>query len=120
MLTVVFLFNFLVINVYSQDKPKMTPEERAKKITTELQTVLNLSDEQYNQAYTAYYNHFTKVKELRNSGDDADKKGKIKSYRKDLRTEMKSILTDEQAEKLKSYLKEKKANRKEKKKNKVR
>jgi hypothetical protein len=106
------LILLIAINAYSQNDKKLTPDERAKKVATNLQPVLNLTDAQYNEVYSAHLNFFTKVKELRSSNTENDKKEQIKNSRKELKTEMSKILNEEQVTKLKAYIKEKKENRK--------
>jgi ABC-type dipeptide/oligopeptide/nickel transport system permease component len=111
---VLLLFFFFISginnNIFPQDKSvDKTPETRAKKITDKLQDKLNLSQPQYNDVYQSYVNYFAKVKEFKNNNptETSDKKSVMKSYRQDLKAELKKSLNDDQIEKLKNFKKNK-------------
>jgi len=111
---VLLLFFFFISginnNIFPQDKSvDKTPETRAKKITDKLQDKLNLSQTQYNDVYQSYISYFTKINVLKNNNptETSDKKSVMKSYRQDLKAELKKSLNDDQIEKLKNFKKNK-------------
>lgn len=86
-------------------KFKCTPEEQAKKITDKMKTHLNLTDEQYSKILKLNTDRIAYNRELRNK--DLISKSEVKQKREEFRSGMKSILTDEQQQKMKDKMKKK-------------
>jgi hypothetical protein len=98
-------------------KNKGTPEEQAKKITDKMKTRLNLTDEQYNKILKLQTDRITYKRELRSK--DLISKSEVKQKREEFRNGMKSILTDEQQQKMKDMMKKKQHKQKGHRKHKV-
>lgn len=102
---------------YSQDfKTKKTPEQRAQKHAEKMKEHLSLTDDQYNQVYSALLSQAQQMKDLR-SAKDTDKdarREKMKSIWQSTDATITGLLNSDQQTKYKA-LKEK---RKEKHKNK--
>lgn len=108
---ILLLFSGGIGNLYSQNKDKnFTPEERAKKISDKMQTELGLNQEQYSKVYQSHLDFFTKVKTLRDniSSDRDNMKSTVKGYRKDLKTQLKGTLSEDQIKKWKEMKKSRK------------
>ncbi len=91
--------------------PKKTPEQRAKILTDTLSSVVNLSADQYEKAYTSNVKFFIQkesVKGNKNSGLDEIKE-KMKEISKTRKSEIAGILTQEQSEKWTEWKKVRKA-----------
>jgi len=100
------------------DKNK-TPEEMSQKVSERMKNKLNLTDEQQTSLQKAFLDHFTEVKNFKDSKDKYSKEEcrKMRTERKEkLKYEVKLILTDEQ---FKTW-EEKKMNKDDKHKNKKR
>lgn len=100
------------------DKNK-SPEEMSQKISERMKNKLNLTDEQQTSLQKIFLNHFTEVKNFKDSKDKYTKEEcqKMRTERKEnLKKEVKLILTDEQ---FKTW-EEKKMNKDDKHKNKKR
>ena len=110
---------FFSANSYSQNDEKAskkTPEELARKIADTLRTELQLSDTQYDRVYDIFLSHINKVREDRQKYGKEDTEGSQnarKERRKNLKTELENVLSDDQMAKLKELHKERK-NRKHK------
>jgi len=97
---VIMLFTF---NSYAQDsKNKLTPEEKAKKITDKIQPVLNLTEEQHTKMYDLTLNRIKWEKESKSSIPSKTVK-RIK--REEFKASEYNILTAEQMVKYKGYKK---------------
>lgn len=86
------------------EKQKKTPEEIARKITDRLQDELQLSGAQHEQVYEIFVNHITQVqadREKYGKEDSEERKNAIIERRKNLKSELEKVLSDEQMEKLK-------------------
>ena len=80
------------------DKNK-TPEEMSQKISEKMKNKLNLTDEQQIHLQKIFLNHFTEVKNYKDSKDEYTKEEcqKMRTEKKEnLKNEVKLILTDEQ------------------------
>jgi len=90
---------------------KKTPEQRAKSLTDTLSSVVSLSADQYEKAYTSNLKYFIQkesVKSNKNSGLDEIKE-KMKEISKTRKSEIAAILTQEQSEKWTEWKKVRKA-----------
>jgi hypothetical protein len=92
----------------SNDKPKKTPEERAKFRTDKMKENLNLSDEQYQSVYSMILSNIQERKNLREQyGTDKEGfKKAMKERRKTNKDQLKNILNDDQKAKLKEMRKQ--------------
>jgi protein CpxP len=98
---------------YAQDKsgprrPNETPEQRAEKHATALQTQLSLTADQKQKVQALELERIKKSEEWRKS-DDGDRKGKMeerKAFMKASKDKMDAILTAEQKTKLEASRKE--------------
>ena len=102
---------FSLVSSYAQvdeKQPKKTPAEIATKIADVLRKELQLSDTQYDEVYEIFVNHITQVqadREKYGKEDSEERKNAIMERRKNLRSELENVLSDEQMEKLKELRK---------------
>ena len=105
---------FSLVSSYAQvdvKHSKKTPEEIARKIADKLQDELQLSDTQYDQVYEIFLKHITQVhadREKYGKEDSEERKNAIMDRRKNLKSELENVLSDEQMEKLKELRKKRK------------
>jgi Spy/CpxP family protein refolding chaperone len=112
------LFSFVLLlavlistgNIFAQvnDKPKKTPEERAKFRADKMKENLNLTDEQYQSIYSMMLTNMLDRKSLREqySTDKEGFKKAMKEKRKNNREQLKNILNDDQKAKMKQMRKQ--------------
>lgn len=101
-----------VDGTYKGKTPK-TPEEKARIATDRMRMNLNLTDEQYSKIYNLYLDRFKSKQEKKN--DAKKNKEEKKSENREFIKNLKSILTEEQYNKLKENKKELMKKNKEKK-----
>jgi len=110
-LILIFAIFISLVSSYAQVNEKhlkKTPEEIARKIADKLQDELQLSDTQYDQVYEIFVKHITQVqadREKYGKEDSEEMKNAIMERRKNLRSELENVLSDEQMEKLKELRK---------------
>lgn len=80
--------------------PKKTPEQRAKSLTDTLSSVVSLSADQYEKAYTSNLKYFIQKESVKsNKNSELDEiKEKMKETSKMRKSEIAAILTKEQSE----------------------
>ncbi len=100
---------------------KRTPTEVATDYTDKLVQLTGISDEQKTKIYDLKLKEVTDIRQTvaQNDMEQSVKKTKIKEIRQTFRTELKTILTPEQLEKLKATAKKAKKNKKTNKEKKV-
>ena len=107
----IFAIFFSSVSSYAQvdeKQPKKIPDEIATKIADILRKELQLSDTQYDEVYEIFVNHITQVqadREKYGKEDSDERKNAIMERRKNLRSELENVLSDEQMEKLKELRK---------------
>jgi len=107
----IFAIFFFLVNSYAQGyekQPRKTPNEIATKITDILKKELQLSDSQYDEVYEIFVNHITQVQadsEKYGKEDSEKRKNAIMERKKNLRSELEYILSDDQMQKLKELRK---------------
>lgn len=107
----IFAIFFSLVSSYAQvdeKQPKKTPDEIATKIADVLRKELQLSDTQYDEVYEIFVNHITQVqadREKYGKEDSEERKNAIMERRKNLKSELENVLSDEQMEKLKELRK---------------
>lgn len=113
-----FSFSLLSASVYSQEKPKKTPEEFAQKRSEKMSKLLNLDESQKSQIYQLFLEGHTQMKKDRETyKDDKESLKKLrKENRESMKSKLQSILTTEQFTKLQEHKKNKHEKRKGKKK----
>ena len=122
-LSILIAFLSLSSEPYAQNTDKKfnkTPEEIAKKRTDRINEIVSLTTTQYDQIYGLFVSHVTLAKEKRQQFG-TDKKGfrdAMKESRKNLHQQVRSVLTEEQAAKLKQHKEQMREKRQHRKKNK--
>ena len=100
------LFAFISININAQ------VEKNAKKLTDEMTTVMELSQEESDKLYEMNLKRLKKMREIRNENKDMDKdelKKLFKPIQKNYSKELRTMVGDEKMKKWVDYRKEKKA-----------
>lgn len=131
LVTVLFFTTILGISVVnaqtSKSKPteknkpqgtqKLSPEEKATKISNELEKELSLSADQKKQVYDLAKARATEIEAVRAKykGDQKSAQPEIKAIRQKYKTQMDALLTPEQKVKFDEYKKKKRAEFQEKK-----
>jgi protein CpxP len=109
--SLVFLLAVLIsagnLSAQVDDKPKKTPEERAKFRADKMKENLNLSDEQYQSVYSMILANIQDRKSLKEKyGTDKEGfKSAMKERRKINKEQLKNILNDDQKAKMKQMKK---------------
>jgi Spy/CpxP family protein refolding chaperone len=115
LLSTVFTVNKLNSQV-NDFKQKKTPEERAKKFSEKMSKGLTLTSEQQSSIYDIMLSHCRQADQIRaNETSKETRKEQIKNLRQSTDSQIKALLTDEQAlkyEELKQMIKEKRKQKK--------
>jgi Spy/CpxP family protein refolding chaperone len=100
-----------------QGAQKLSPDEKATKISNELEKELSLSADQKKQVYDLAKARATEIDAVRAKykGDQKSAQPEIKAIRQKYKTQMDTILTPEQKVKFDDYKKKKRAEYQEKK-----
>jgi protein CpxP len=123
-LSIVLLLTFAVGSSFAQDgkgdHKKLSPSERATKVTDKMKTNLSLTDSEYKSVYDIFYNHFTEMSSMKDRSDRStdEFKSERKQKREALKKELSGVLTSEQLQKMEDNRKKHKEKRKGKGKNK--
>lgn len=99
----VMILAFVSITVFAQ-RNDATPEERAERQTKQLTENLKLSDDQQKQVYILNVDRMKAMEEMRKS-QTMDRE-KTKASQEKYQTELGKLLSDEQKEKLKTMMEE--------------
>ena len=105
---VFFPLLLITFNVFSQNIPRKSPQERAEVFVQSLTSSLSLADEQVNKIKTIQIERFLKLDELRTkakaSGDPKLVRDEMKKLNEASELHIKSVLTPEQSSKYDAWL----------------
>ena len=95
---------FVSVSAFAQrGSGQHSPEERAEKMTEHMTRTLDLNEDQAKEVKSIHIKYATRMKDLRSKeGAREDKRATMQEMRTELDKEMKSVLNEEQYEKLKS------------------
>jgi len=93
------------------NKPKLTPEQRAEKVTSNLKTKLSLSDEQQKKVYQIEVDKMKKADEWRKANQEAmkSKREERQAFMKANEEKLQDVLTADQKKNYEAMRQEKKS-----------
>ena len=98
-LATIVAFCFMSLSALAQHQ-KPTPEERATKMTDRMKTELSLDDQQYQKVHAINVKYAEKTAEVRSKrGDRQEILTAMREINKERRSELKSVLSEEQMQK---------------------